>query len=142
MAVPLLAPFAPLVPVLKVLALGSVKFVGVGIGAAVAPVMTANFLVGLSAGTPLRYARYRHRKGLFSNEELETVERANQVVQDSIDNQHEHLSRAQAREFLKEVLAGTVTGMKNSMLSIPSLFARAYKLISALLKKPFSSIRK
>ena len=94
MAVPLLAPFAPLVPVIKVLALGSVKFVGIGIGAAVAPVMTANFLVGLSAGTPLRYARFRHRKGLLSNEQLETVERANQMVQDSIDNQHEHLSRA------------------------------------------------
>lgn len=142
MAVPLLAPFAPLVPVIKVLALGSVKFVGIGIGAAVAPVMTANFLVGLSAGTPLRYARFRHRKGLLSNEQLETVERANQMVQDSIDNQHEHLSRAEAREFLKEVLAGTVSGMRNSILSVPSLLTRLYKLLVALLIKPFSSTGK
>ena len=142
MAVPLLAPFAPLVPVIKVLALGSVKFVGIGIGAAVAPVMTANFLVGLSAGTPLRYARFRHRKGLLSNEQLETVERANQMVQDSIDNQHEHLSRAEAREFLKEVLAGTVSGMRNSILSVPSLFTRLCKLLVALLIKPFSSTGK
>ena len=142
MAVPLLAPFAPLVPVIKVLALGSVKFVGNGIGAAVAPVMTANFLVGLSAGTPLRYARFRHRKGLLSNEQLETVERANQMVQDSIDNQHEHLSRAEAREFLKEVLAGTVSGMRNSILSVPSLLTRLYKLLVALLIKPFSSTGK
>ena len=142
MAVPLLAPFAPLVPVIKVLALGSVKFVGIGVGAAVAPVMTANFLVGLSAGTPLRYARFRHRKGLLSNEQLETVERANQMVQDSIDNQHEHLSRAEAREFLKEVLAGTVSGMRNSILSVPSLLTRLYKLLVALLIKPFSSTGK
>ena len=142
MAVPLLAPFAPLVPVIKVLALGSVKFVGIGIGAAVAPVMTANFLVGLSAGTPLRYARFRHRKGLLSNEQLETVERANQMVQDSIDNQHEHLSRAEAREFLKEVLAGTVSGMRNSILSVPSLLTRLYKLLVALLIKPFLSTGK
>ena len=142
MAVPLLAPFAPLVPVIKVLALGSVKFVGIGIGAAVAPVMTANFLVGLSAGTPLRYARFRHRKGLLSNEQLETVERANQMVQDSIDNQHEHLSRAEAREFLKEVLTGTVSGMKKSFLSVPSLFARFYKQLVALLIKRFSSTGK
>lgn len=142
MAVPLLAPFAPLVPVIKVLALGSVKFVGIGVGAAVAPVMTAHFLVGLSAGTPLRYARFRHRKGLLSNEQLETVERANQMVQDSIDNQHEHLSRAEAREFLKEVLAGTVSGMRNSILSVPSLLTRLYKLLVALLIKPFSSTGK
>ena len=142
MAVPLLAPFAPLVPVIKVLALGSVKFVGIGIGAAVAPVMTANFLVGLSAGTPLRYARFRHRKGLLSNEQLETVERANQMVQDSIDNQHEHLSRAEAREFLKEVLTGTVSGMKKGFLSVPSLFVRFYKQLVALLIKRFSSTGK
>ena len=142
MAVPSLAPLAPLVPALKVLALGSVKFVGIGIGAAVAPVTTANFLVGLSAGTPLRYARFRHRKGLLSNEQLETVERANQMVQDSIDNQHEHLSRAEAREFLKEVLTGTVSGMKKSFLSVPSLFARFYKQLVALLIKRFSSTGK
>lgn len=97
MALPLLAPLAPLVPVFKVLALGSIKFVGVGIGAAVAPVITANFLVGLSAGTPLKYAQFRHRKGHFSNEQLEAIERANQLVQDSILNGDQHLNRSEAR---------------------------------------------
>ncbi len=61
MALPLFAPLAPLLPVFKVLALGSVKFIGVGIGAAFAPVLTANFLVGMSAGTPLKYAQFRHK---------------------------------------------------------------------------------
>jgi len=136
MAVPLLA---PLLPVIKVLALGSVKFVGVGIGAAVAPVLTANFLVGLSAGTPLKYAKFRHKKGLFSEEQLEAIEHANQLVQDSIDNQDEHLSRGEAREFLKEVLTGTVSGMKNSILSMPTLFARFSRQLIALVIKPFSS---
>lgn len=139
MAVPLLAPFAPLLPVFKVLALGSVKFIGVGIGAAVAPVLTANFLVGLSAGTPLKYAQFRHRKGRFSQEQLAAIERANQLVQDSIDKKDEHLNRAEAREFLKEVLTGTVGGMKNSILSMPSLFARFGRQLLQTLTRPFSS---
>jgi len=139
MAVPLLAPLAPLLPVVKVLALGSVKFVGIGIGAAVAPVMTANFIVGLSAGTPLKYAKFRHRKGLFSEAQLEVIEHANRLVQDSLENQDEHLSRAEAREFLKEVLTGTLGGMKNSVLSMPSLFARFGRQVFAVLMKPFSS---
>ncbi len=139
MAVPLLAPLAPLLPVFKVLALGSVKFVGIGIGAAVAPVLTANFLVGLSAGTPLKYAKFRHKKGLFSEEQLQVIERANQLVQESLDNQHDHLSRAEAREFLKEVLTSTVGGMKNSIVSMPSLFARFSKQLVAMMTRPFSS---
>lgn len=139
MAVPLLAPLAPLLPVVKVLALGSVKFVGIGIGAAVAPVITANFLVGLSAGTPLKYAKFRHKKGRFSEEQLQVIESANRLVQDSIDNQQEHLSRAEAREFLKEVLTSTVGGMKNSILSMPSLFARFSKQLLAMMTRPFSS---
>lgn len=139
MAVPLLAPFAPIIPVVKVLALGSVKFVGIGIGAAVAPVMTANFLVGLSAGTPLKYAKFRHSKGLFSAAQLEAIENANRLVQDSLDNKDEHLSRAEAREFLKEVLTSTVSGMKNSVLSMPSLCARFGRQVMTMLIRPFSS---
>ena len=139
MAVPLLAPFAPLLPVFKVLALGSVKFIGVGIGAAVAPVMTANFIVGLSAGTPLKYAQFRHRKGRFSEEQMAIIESANQLVQDSIDNKDEHLNRAEARQFLKEVLTGTVSGMKTSILSIPSLFARFGRQLLQMVSRPFSS---
>ena len=140
MAVPLLAPFAPLLPVFKVLALGSVKFIVVGIGAAVAPVITANFLVGLSAGTPLKYAQFRHRKGRFSEEQLAVIESANQLVQNSIDNEDEHLDRAEARQFLREVLTGTLIGMKTSILSMPSLFSRFGRQLLQTLSRPFSSI--
>jgi hypothetical protein len=138
MAVPILAPFAPLIPLIKVLALGSVKFVGVGIGAAVAPVLTANFLVGLAAGTPLKYAQFRHQKGLFSQEQLQVIENANQLVQDSIDNQDQHMSRSEAREFLKQVLAGTLSSMKTTVLTAPSQVARFTRLLLAALRRPFS----
>ena len=123
MALPFLAPLAPLLPVLKVLALGSIKFVGLGLGAAVAPVLTANFLVGMSAGTPLKYAKYRHRQGLLSLEELEVVEQANQLVQDSLNDSTQHLDRAQARDFLKEIMVGTVAGMKETVVSLPAKIA-------------------
>lgn len=138
MAVPLLAPLAPLMPAIKVLALGSIKFVVVGIGAAVAPVLTANFLVGLAAGTPLKYARFRHKKGRFTQPEIETIEAANKLVQQSISDKEAHLNRAEAREFLKEVLLGTLDGMKQSLLSVPGQLMRFGKLLGGLITKPFS----
>ena len=141
MALPLLAPLAPLIPVLKVLALGRIKFIGVGIGAAVAPVLTANFLVGLSAGTPLKYAQFRHRKGLFTDEQLTVIDNANQLVKQSLDNKSQHLSRGEAREFLKEVLLGTVDGMKQSILSVPTQLARFTRLLFAYCARPFTGNR-
>ena len=139
MAVPLLAPLAPLMPVINVLALGSLKFVGIGIGAAVAPVLTANFLVGLSAGTPLKYAQFRYKKGRLSAEQMKTIEAANQLVQDSINDKKEHLNRSEARQFLKEILLGTIDGMKTSIISIPGLFVRFARLLKSYIVKPFSS---
>ncbi len=139
MALPL---FIKILPLLKVLALGSIKFVGIGIGAAIAPVLTANFLVGLSAGTPLKYARFRHSKGLFTEEQINVIEQADQLVQDSISQKEAHLSRAEAREFLKEVLKGTALGMKRSVLSLPAAFTRLGKQLIAGMRKLFSAAGK
>lgn len=139
MAAPLLAPLASLLPVVKILALGSLKFVGVGIGAAVAPVMTANFIVGLSAGTPLKYAQFRHQTGHFSAEDLALIKKANALISDSISNPEQHLNRAQAQAFLKGILLTTISGMKQSVISIPSRVVRMCKLIIEYCKRPFSS---
>jgi len=111
MAVPLLAPFAPLLPV----------------------------LVGLSTGTPLKYAQFRHSKGLFSSDQLRVIESASELVQNSIEDRDKHLSRSEAREFLKEVLSGTVGGMKNSILSVPKLLNRFKKSVFDIFSKPSSS---
>lgn len=139
MALPLLGPLAPLIPVAKVLALGSLKFIGVGIGAAIAPILTANFLVGLSAGTPLKYAKFRHKKGYFSGDDLKLIEQANQLIADSITNEENFLQRSQAREFLKEVLVGTFQGMKESVVALPSRIVQMTRTLIAMIKKPFSS---
>ncbi len=139
MAAPLLAPLASLLPVFKILALGSLKFVGVGIGAAVAPVMTANFLVGLSAGTPLKYAKFRHQKGHFSNDDLALIEQANALIVDSIQKPAQHLARAEAQAFLKDILLTTLLGMKQSITSIPSRITRMTKRVIDVCKRPFSS---
>jgi len=138
MALPLLAPFAWLLPLFKILALGSIKFIGVGLGAAVAPVLTANFLVGMSSGTPLKYAKFRHKKGYFSQEQLDAIEHANQLVLSSMEEQQDCLSRSEAREFLKEVLVGTVANMKQSILGIPGSIARVSKQAVSAIAKLFS----
>jgi hypothetical protein len=138
MAVPLFAPFVALKPIIKVLAVGSIKFVVVGVGAAVAPVVTANFLVGLAAGTPLKYAQFRHRKGRFTSQQLDTIESANQLVQSSIKDKNEHLSRKEAREFLKEILLSTVDNMKTNLFSVPGHLTRFGRLLKTYFQKPSS----
>jgi len=135
MALPLLAPLAWLLPFIKIIALGSVKFVGVGLGAAVAPVTTANFLVNMSSGTPLKYAKYRHKKGHFTDEQLVLIERANQIVADSIETKEEHLTRKEAREFLKEVLVSTLAGMKQSVIALPGSLVRSFKQFREFISK-------
>lgn len=139
MALPFLAPLAPLIPVFKVLALGSLKFVGLGIGAAVAPVLTANFLVGMSAGTPLKYAKFRHEQGLLSPEDLEVIKQANQLVQDSLNDSSQHLDRAQARGFLKEIMIGTAAGMKETVVSIPAKMAAFTQRVIEFSKRTLGS---
>ncbi len=139
MALPLLAPLAWLLPLIKILALGSVKFIGVGLGAAIAPVTTANFLVNMSSGTPLKYAKFRNKTGYFTDEQIVLIENAHQIVLDSIENKEERLTRKEAREFLKEVLVSTVVGMKQPIVSAPGAFVRLCKQCLAFVWKPFSS---
>jgi len=139
MAVPLLAPLVMLIPLIKILALGSIKFVGIGLGAAIAPVMTANFLVGLSSSTPLKYSKFRFKRGQFTKEQMDIVERANQLITASINNEDEHLTKAEAREFLKEMLVGTAISMKEGFLSIPTLCVRFCKETVGLITKLFPS---
>jgi len=135
MALPLLAPLAWLLPLIKILALGSIKFVAVGIGEAVAPVLTANLLVNMSSGTPLKYAKFRCSRGHFTKEQLAVIEQANQIITNSIDNVDERLNRSEARAFLKEVLLLTLAGMKESIVSIPGSIAHFYNRLKGFITK-------
>jgi len=135
MAVPFLAPLIWLLPLIKILALGSIKFVGVGLGAAIAPVTTANFLVNMSSGTPFKYAKFRHKKGDLTDEQLAIIKEANQLISDSVNDKEQSMSRPEAREFLKEMLVGTIAGMKQSIVSLSSAVVRWSKhLVSKVFK--------
>lgn len=119
MAIPLLAPLAPFVPVLKVVALGSVKFVALGIGASILPVQTANFLVGMSSSTPLKHAEFRYKKGYLNDEEIADARAVFARLNESISNPEQYLSRSESRTFLFEVMRETWQGMKQSVVSLP-----------------------
>lgn len=125
MAIPLLAPLVPFVPVLKVLALGSIKFVALAVGASVVPVRTANFLVGMSSSTPLKHAEFRYQQGHISEEEIERARAVFQALNESITNPDLFLSRAEARAFLVSIMKDTWVGMKQSVVSLPSRIATA-----------------
>jgi hypothetical protein len=125
MAIPLLAPLVPFVPVLKVLALGSIKFVALAVGASVVPVHTANFLVGMSSNTPLKHAEFRYQKGHISKAEIDRARAVFQALNESITNPDLFLSRVEARAFLISIMKDTWLGMKQSVVSLPSRIAIA-----------------
>lgn len=104
----------PLLSVLKILALGSVKFIILGVGACILPVHTANFLVSLSASTPLKYAEFRFRHGALTEEEIVQLRSAFAILNQSITDPNYYLSRSESRAFLWETMKQTVYGMKQS----------------------------
>jgi len=130
LAIPLLAPFAPFVPVLKVLALGSIKFVALGVGASILPVQTANFLVGMSSSTPLKHAEFRYRKGYLSELEINEARAVFNRVNQSITDPEQYLSRKESRAFLIEVMKETLNGMKQSVVSLPGKVVSMVRAIS------------
>ncbi len=139
MTLPLLAPF---VPVLKVLALGSVKFIVLGIGAGFIPVRTANFLVGMSASTPLKYAEFRFAKGYLSEREIEEIRAVFDSLTESVLNPERFLSKRDAREFLISVLAETLNNMKDSVLALPSQIAMVSQSVGRDISTWINSVKK
>lgn len=142
MAIPLLAPLVPFVPVLKVIALGSIKFVALGIGASILPIQTANFLVGMSSSTPLKHAEFRYKKGYLSEKEIEAARSVFAEMNESITNPEKYLSRKESRTFLLGVMKETSMGMKQSIVSLPGKVITLCRSMTAWFSKVLSGITK
>ena len=78
------------------------------------------------------------QRGQFTDEQKEIIVRASQLVSDGISNAEEQLTNIKAREFLKDVVIGTVANMKKTILSVPALFVSFCKQMMELIR-PFSS---
>ena len=128
MAIPLLAPFAPFIPVFKIVALGSIKFVALAIGASIMPVQTANFLVGMSSTTPLKHAEFRYSKGHISEADIKQARAVFKALNESISNPDQYLSRTEARAFLVSIMQETWSTMKQSVISLPG---RVFNLVQS-----------
>jgi len=112
----------PLLPVLKLIALGSIKIVVLGIGALIVPVFTVRMVVG-GTGESVRLAtQWMIEHDQISQEEADTFLASLTKVQQA------DYSRSQARGLLfamiKKTALGTVNSIKNTWFWMVGLFKR------------------
>lgn len=114
----------PFVPVLKLLALGSIKFILIFVGALIAPKFTLRFLLGGAAGIALPVAKWLHSNQNMDTRELEHVEHAFEIL-----NTTEY-SAADARDILFGLTKHTASQMKTAVLLVPARTVRFFKRLT------------
>ena len=101
----------PLLPVLKLMALGSIKIIVLGLGALIVPVFTVRMVLG-GTGESVRMAV----EWMIDHQQLEQVE-ADAFLSTLNKVQQANYTRAQARGLLfakiKKTAGGTVTSIKS-----------------------------
>ncbi len=102
----------PLVPVLKLVALGSIKIVVLGIGALVVPVFTVRLVVG-GTGESIRLAT----TWMVEHDQMSQPD-ADHFLESLSKVQEANFTRPQARGLLfamiKKTATGTLTSIKNA----------------------------
>jgi len=102
----------PIVPVLKLIALGSLKIVVLGIGALVVPVFTVRLVVG-GTGESIRLAT----KWMIDHDQISHTEA--EVFLQSLDKvQQAEFTRPQARGLLFAMIKKSAKGTANSISSM------------------------
>lgn len=95
----------PIVPALKLLALGSIKIIVLGVGALFVPVFTVKLVVGGMGESVKLAANWLHTQDKLSSNETDDLLRLLQKVQDA------ELERPQARALLFEMVKKTIFSM-------------------------------
>ncbi len=101
----------PIVPVLKLLALGSLKIIVLGVGALFVPVLTVKLVVGGMGESVKLAASWLRSQEKLSSSETDDLIRLLQKVQDV------ELERAQARALLFELVKKTISSMSSTCRS-------------------------
>ena len=112
----------PIVPLLKLIALGSIKIIFLGLGALIVPVLTVRLVVG-GTGESIRLAT----QWMVDHGKMEQAE-ADTFLASLTKVQQADYTRAQARGLLfvkiKKTCMGTLTAMKSFSSWVISLFKR------------------
>jgi len=113
----------PVLPVIKLIALGAIKTVVLGIGALVVPVLTLRLVLG-GTGESIRLAAI----WMIEHNQLEQQE-ADTFLQSLSKVQQAQYTRSQARGLLftmiKKTVAGTVDGIQNGWRWMLGLFKQS-----------------
>jgi len=117
MAFPIIAPFIPL---LKVLALGSIKFVFIVVGSIVAPILTFRALAYGTTPTNIKKVKFLSENNLLDEGDaavtVATLEKVLQIAKGK--GKGRRLSRVQARLFLKKVQIALLASMKEALIAL------------------------
>ena len=112
MAFPLIIPILPL---LKVIALGSIKFIFIGVGAAFFPAFTLKFILGGAIGMVAPVIRWHAQQGMDDIEE--TLGDLDIVI-------NHPYTKEEARAILLGMLKSTLVGMWQSTLDVLKAIVR------------------
>lgn len=104
----------PLVPVLKLLALGSIKIILLGVGALFFPVLTVRLIVGGTGESVKLAANWMQQHDKLSAAETEQFLQLLQKVQDA------ELEKSQARGLIMAMIGKTFSSMGNSIRNMLS----------------------
>lgn len=99
----------PIVPVLKLIALGSIKIIVLVVGALFVPVFTVKLVVGGMGESVKLAANWMLSHDKLTTEETDDLLRLLQKVQDA------ELEKSQARGLLFEMVRKTLSSMGNSI---------------------------
>jgi len=102
----------PVLPVLKLIALGSIKIVILGLGALIVPVFTVRMVLG-GTGESVRLAT----QWMIENDQIDQQE-ADTFLTSLSKVQQAQYSRTQARGLLFAMIKKTITGTSNSIKSM------------------------
>lgn len=112
----------PIIPVLKLIALGSIKIVLLGVGALFVPVFTARLVVGGTGESIKLAANWLLQHGKLSATETEDFLRLLKKVRET------ELEKAQARGLLMAMMRKTIesmgAGVKYMLAMITGFFRR------------------
>ena len=113
----------PVLPVLKLIALGTIKIIVLGIGALVVPVLTLRLVLG-GTGESIRLAAH----WMIDHDQLDQKE-ADAFLQSLSKIQQAQYSRSQARGLLfamiSKTVVGTVAGIRSGGRWMLGLFKRS-----------------
>ncbi len=113
----------PIIPLLKVIALGSVKLVFLAVGAGFFPIYTLRVILGGATGMLMPALKW-----LLERERLDEAD-FHRITKDLEQLSELEFTRGEARQVLWVVIGKTVNNMLSAVVGLPSAIGRFFSML-------------